>query len=80
MNKALQAAVFYLTDYSQFKLIVDSLIEAGADLSIAVPGPILYICLQYNKINFAKYLLSRGAPVNQRTICNQSVFYKGKTN
>lgn len=53
------------------------MIEGNADLRIAIPGPILYTCLQYNKVKFAKFLLSRGAPVNQRTICNQSCFYKG---
>ena len=72
----MQASVFYLSDYDRFKAIADKLIEGNADLNIPIPGPILYICLQYNKIKFAKLLLSRGTSVNQRTICNQSCFYK----
>ena len=57
--------------------MVNILIEGNVDLSIAQPGPILFICLQYNKIDFAKYLLSVGSNVKQRTIFNQSCFYKG---
>ena len=75
---ALQAAVYYISDYEKFKKIVDKLIEGNADLSIAIPGPIIYICLQYNKINFAKYLISCGSNINQRTVFNQSAFYRGK--
>ena len=75
--KALQGAVYYLSDYVKFKSIVDKLIEGNADLSIAVPGPIVYICLQYNKVSFAKYLVSVGANIEQRTVFNQSCFYRG---
>jgi uncharacterized protein len=74
---ALQAAVYYISDYKHFKQIVNKLIEGNADLSISVPGPILFICLQYNKVEYAKYLLSVGSNVEQRTIFNQSCFYKG---
>ena len=75
---ALQASVYYLSEYTQFKSIVDKLIEGNVDLSISYPGPILYICLQYNKVDFAKYLLSVGSSVEQRTVFGQSCFYKGK--
>jgi hypothetical protein len=73
---ALQAAVYYISDYEKFKKIVDKLIEGNADLSMAIPGPIIYICLQYNKNNFAKYLVSVGSSINQRTVFNQSAFYR----
>lgn len=73
---ALQASVYYLSEYDHFKKIVDKLLEGNVDLTIAQPGPILYICLQYNKINFAKYLVSAGADVEQRTVFGQSCFYK----
>ena len=75
--KALQAAVYYLSNFDLFKNIVNKLIEGNADLRIAVPGPIIYICLQYNKNNYAKYLISVGADLEQRTVFNQSAFYKG---
>lgn len=74
----MHASVYYLTDYTHFKSIVDELLVGGVDLTIAQPGPILYICLQYNKIDFAKYLLAVGADVKQRTLFGQSCFYKGR--
>lgn len=73
---ALQASVYYLSEYNHFKSIVNKLLEGNVDLTIAQPGPILYICLQYNKVNYAKYLLSVGANVEQRTVFGQSCFYK----
>jgi len=73
---ALQASVYYVSEYTRFKSIVDKLLVGNVDLTIAQPGPILYICLQYNKVNFAKYLLSVGADVQQRTVFGQSCFYK----
>ena len=51
---ALQAAVYYISDYQRFKNIVDKLIEGNANLNLSIPGPIIYICLQYNKVNFAQ--------------------------
>jgi hypothetical protein len=77
LSEALQAAVYYISEHSEFRNIVDKLLEGNADLSIAVPGPIVYICLQYNKVSFAKYLVSVGADVEQRTVFNQSCFYRG---
>ena len=74
---ALQAAVYYISNYGLFKSIVDKLIEGKADLTIAVPGPIIYICLNYNKVDYAKYLVSVGGDLEQRTVFNQSAFYKG---
>lgn len=73
----LQAAIYYITEYNLFVNIVDKLIEGNADLSIDTPGPLLILCMQYSKYNFAKYLVSVGAPIEQRTIFNQSCFYKG---
>ena len=69
--------MYYLSNFELFKKIVDKLIEGGADLKIVVPGPIIYICLQYNKNNYAKYLISVGCDIEQRTVFNQSAFYKG---
>lgn len=69
--------MYYLSEYEHFKAIVDKLIEGNVDLNVAQPGPILYICLQYNKVKFAKYLVSVGANVEQRTVFGQSCFYKG---
>jgi ankyrin repeat protein len=73
---ALQATIYYLQDYDLFKKIVDKLIIGGANLDICQPGPIIYISLQYNKIKFAKYLVSVGTSVHIRTVFNQSPFYK----
>ena len=73
----LQASVYYITDYQLFKQIVDKLIEGNVDLSVSIPCPILYICLQYNKVNFAKYLLAVGSSIRQRTTFGHSCFYKG---
>ncbi len=73
---ALQASVYYVSEYRHFKSIVDKLLQGNVDLTITQPGPILYICLQYNKNSFAKYLLSVGADVQQRTVFGQSCFYK----
>lgn len=72
--------MYYLSNFELFKKIVDKLIEGGADLKIAVPGPIIYICLQYNKNNYAKYLVSVGCDLEQRTVFNQSAFYKAFLN
>ena len=68
--------MYYLSEYDHFKSIVNKLLEGNVDLTIAQPCPILYICLQYNKVNYAKYLLSVGADVEQRTVFGQSCFYK----
>ncbi|CAF0957382.1 unnamed protein product [Brachionus calyciflorus] len=73
---AIQAALYYISDYKLFKQIVNKLLLGNANLNIDKPGPLLYVCLQYNKINFAKYLVSVGADVKQRTVFNQSCFYK----
>jgi uncharacterized protein len=73
----LQASVYYITDIDLFKQIVDKLIEGNVDLNVSIPCPILYICLQYNKVNFAKYLLINGSSIHQRTNFNHSCFYKG---
>ncbi len=73
----LQAAIYYISDYKLFKMIVDKLIEGNADLSIDIPGPLIILCVQYSKFDFAKYLISVGADVEQRTMFNQSCFYKG---
>ncbi len=74
----LQAAIYYISEYYLFKNICDKLIMGNADLSIDKPGPLLILCLQYDKYNFAKYLVSSGANIEQRTIFKQSCFYKGK--
>jgi ankyrin repeat protein len=73
----LQAAIYYISDFHLFRNIVDRLIMGGANLTIDKPGPLLILCLQYDKYNFAKYLVSLGADIEQRTIFNQSCFYKG---
>ena len=77
---ALQAAVYYLRDYELFKAMVDTLVAGHADLNIALPGPIVFICLQYNKSAFGKYLIGVGASVHQRTLFNQSAFYRAFLN
>jgi ankyrin repeat protein len=71
----LQAAVYYLSDEIVFKKIVDKLIEGGVNLDICKSWPIVFLSLQYNKVNFAKYLVSVGADVEQKTVFNQTCFY-----
>ena len=73
----LQAAIYYINEFDLFQRIVDKLIIGGANLQIDKPGPLLILCLQYDKYTFAKYLVSSGANIEQRTIFNQSCFYKG---
>lgn len=77
---ALQAALYYISDYKLFKEIVNKLLLGNANLNIDQPGPLLYVCLQYNKLDFAKYLISVGGNVKQRTVFNQSCFYKAFLN
>lgn len=77
---ALQAALYYISDYKLFKEIVNKLLLGNANLNIDQPGPLLYVCLQYNKLDFAKYLVAVGADVKQRTVFNQSCFYKAFLN
>lgn len=73
----MQAAVYYLKDMVKFKKIVDKLIEAGVDLSDSNPISLINICLQYNKIEFAKYLLCNGSPINDSENCYVSCLYRG---
>ncbi len=73
----LQASVYYINDYTLFKQIVDKLVQANIHLGSSDPCPILNICLQYNKINFAKYLLINGAPIDNSANYYTSCFYKG---
>lgn len=61
-----------------FKQIVDKLIEGGIDLGVSDPCPLINICLQYNKFEFAKYLLSNGTPINETDDCYFSCIYRGK--
>lgn len=73
----MQATVHYIKDASLFKPLVDKLVNANINLGVLDPCPILNICLQYNKIEFAKYLLINGAPTDNSTTYYQSSFYKG---
>lgn len=77
---ALQASIYYLSDYELFKKAVDKLIEGKVNLNVCNPDPIVYVCLQYNKINFAKYLISVGATIDQPNVFKQSFFCKAFLN
>ncbi len=77
----LQACVYYINEYRLFKEIVDQLIKAGVNLGV-IGCPILNICIQYNKFDFAKYLLINGAPVVHKTssFYYEFCFYNGNLN